>query len=571
MLSCLTIDNIALISHGEINFSDGFVVLTGETGAGKSIIIDSISLILGMRADRELIRSGENSAQVSALFDKLNPIENKRLADIGVSLDEGQLLLYRQIFADGRSVAKVNGKTVTATVLREIAGKLVNIHGQHEYQILTDPARHLEILDLYANDKDAVSEYAEAYKNAKQIQKRILDLSQNEKEKRQRAEYLHYIISEIDKVDPKPDEDELLSEKKKNFEMSSKINSAIGEILSSLFGKEDTPGACAQIKKSLIAVEDISNVIPGGDIIKNRLKELSVEADDIASELAKIKIADDIGESDIDRIEERLFSIEKLCRKYGGSVKAVIEQKNSAQSELFELEHIDDELKRLADEYTSAKTVLADKAEKLSKIRKNAADILCREVCKVLEFLDMPGVTFCAKQEKFLNAKGNVFYSAYGVDKVEFLISANAGEEPKPLSKIASGGELSRIILAIKSALSEKEGTGTLIFDEIDTGISGKTSYKVGLKLLEASRTAQVFCVTHSAQIASLADMHIKVKKSAENGRSYSSADVLTEEERIKEVARIIGGDVITTTIISSANELITHGKELKAKLPIKV
>lgn len=566
MLRCLTIDNIALISHGELNFTDGFVVFTGETGAGKSIIIDSIALILGVRANRELIRSGESKAKVQALFENFNSIEKEALKNLEVDISDGQLLLSREIYSDGRSVAKVNGNTVTISMLKDIASKLVNIHGQHECQLLTDSSRHLELLDLYAENAEIRNEYSTAYNNAKNLQKRILELSTDEKEKKQRIDYLKYVIEEINEVSPKKYELDILTEKKISFENSQKLNDAVSKTIELLNGSENAIGAQSAIKIASDEIESIKEHITDGDNLSKRLMLVFEELSDITSTISHFSIAEDNEYDSIDRIEERLYKLEQLCKKYGGTLDAVIEEKENCENELKELENIDDSLKKLASEYASAKQILADVAIKLSDSRKNASVLLCEKVKEALEFLDMPGVTFLTSFEEYKNSKGGTFYSKDGTEKIEFLISANAGEEPKPLAKIASGGELSRIILAIKSALNEKEGTGTLIFDEVDTGISGKTSYKVGIKLHNASRTAQVFCVTHSAQIASLADTHIKVSKSSIDGRSYTDAQELGYEQRVMEISRIMGGDIISKTLLDSARELISQSNILKNK-----
>ena len=563
MLSLLTIDNIALISHGELGFSHGFAVLTGETGAGKSIIIDSISLILGARANKDLIRSGETQAQVEAIFDRFNPIELQELQDLNVDVSDGQLMLSRQIFADGRSVSRINGKAVTLGMLRQVAGVLVNIHGQHECQMLTDEKRHLALLDMYAENSAEREAYRKSYTDAKAIQKRILDMSNDEKSKRERTEYLKYVLEEIKRVDPKKNELELLLAKKEKAENSALVNECVSDALVSLNGNDDTNGAISSLKKAAEALSRISSAIPSGDSLVSRLEEILVEAQDISACVGHFGVPDDEFGS-IDDIEERLYSIEQLCKKYGGSLDSVLEAREKAQNELSEMENSEETLKRLAGEYADAKAKLAEAAKKLSASRKAASESLCKKVCEALEFLDMPGVRFFAEATEHKNSKGGVFYSPDGTEKIEFMISANVGEEPKPLAKIASGGELSRIILAIKSVLNEKEGTGTLIFDEVDTGVSGKTSYKVGIKLQRASRSSQIFCVTHSAQIASLADTHIKVSKSSKDGRSFTVAAELNREQRIMELARIMGGDIISKTLLDSAKELIAQSDEIK-------
>lgn len=568
MISSLSIENVALIERGEINFSEGFVVLTGETGAGKSIIIDSIGLILGTRANREIIRSGAEYAEVRAIFEKFNNMELSEIGDTDTELSDGQLMLSRRVYQDGRSVAKINGKTVTVSMLRDVASKLVNIHGQHEGQLLTDSTRHTVLLDLYAENDTVRAAYKEAYVKAKAIQKEILDISEKEKERAEKEAYLKYVIEEIEKVGPKPRELEKLAERKKALEQSKAYSEAVLTALSLLGGEGEERGAVEKVKASLSALEKVKELISGGEELYERLSAISIELEDGYAEISKLSTGiDGDGETDIDKLEERMYEIEKLVRKYGGDEEAVLSVLSDSKAELAELEGLSLRLESVSGEYAEAKAELAKCAKELSVSRQTAGEELCLKVREALEFLDMPGVVLFAHAEQIKNSKGAVFYSPDGTEKIEFLISANMGEEPKPLSKIASGGELSRIVLAIKSVLNEKEGTGTLIFDEVDTGVSGKTSYKVGVKLLSASRSAQVFCVTHSAQIASLADSHLKVSKSSYNGRSFTQVTELEKEQRVMEIARIMGGDIISKTLTDGARELIANAEILKSQM----
>ena len=568
MISSLSIENVALIERGEINFSEGFVVLTGETGAGKSIIIDSIGLILGTRANREIIRSGADYAEVSAIFEKFNTIELRELSEMGNTPEDGQLMLSRRVYADGRSVAKINGKTVTVSMLREVASRLVNIHGQHEGQLLTDSSRHTVLLDLYAENDAVRAAYKDAYGKAKALQKEILDIGAKEKERAERESYLKYVIEEIEKVSPKPNELEKLTEKKNALEKTKAYSESVTAALSLLGGEGEDRGAVEKVKGTLSAIDRVKDLISGGEELYERLSQIALELEDSYGEISRLFVGTDgAGETDIDKIEERMYAIEKLCRKYGGDEQSVQGVLSSSKEELSELSGLSSRLEELSGEYAAAKAELSRCAKELSASREKAGKELCDKVKEALEFLDMPGVVLFARAEEIKNAKGAVFYSPDGTEKIEFLISANVGEEPKPLSKIASGGELSRIVLAIKSVLNEKEGTGTLIFDEVDTGVSGKTSYKVGVKLLTASRSAQVFCVTHSAQIASLADSHLKVAKTAYNGRSYTEVNELSKEQRALEIARIMGGDIISKTFTDSARELISNAEMLKSQM----
>lgn len=568
MISSLSIENVALIERGEINFSQGFVVLTGETGAGKSIIIDSIGLILGTRASRDIIRSGAEYAEVRAIFEKFNTMELRELANTETELEDGQLMLTRRVYSDGRSTAKINGKTVTVSMLRDVASRLVNIHGQHEGQLLTDSARHTQLLDLYAENDAVRASYKEAYVKAKSLQKEILDISAKEKERAEKEAYLKYVIEEIEKVSPKPKELEKLATTKTALEQSKAYSESVMTALALLGGEGDEKGAVEKVKAALSSIEKVKQLISGGEELYQRLLEVSLELDDSYGEISHLSVAvDGEGETDIDKIEERMYEIEKLCRKYGGDEEAVLSALTDSKAELSEFEGLSSRLEDLSGAYADAKSELAKRAKELSESRQKAGEELCLKVREALEFLDMPGVVLFAHAEQIKNAKGAVFYSPEGTERIEFLISANVGEEPKPLSKIASGGELSRIVLAIKSVLNEKEGTGTLIFDEVDTGVSGKTSYKVGVKLLSASRSAQVFCVTHSAQIASLADSHLKVSKSAYNGRSFTEVTELSKEQRVMEIARIMGGDIISKTFADSARELISNAEILKSQM----
>ena len=427
----------------------------------------------------------------------------------------------------------------------------------------------MQLLDLYAENETLRMKYKDAYIKAKSIQKDILEISNKEKEKSDRAEYLKYVIEEIEKTSPKPNELKELSEKKNALIQRETFDSAVKKAVEMLGGDSEQTGVSTRLKVALESIENVKNSIPNGEKITERLSQILIDCDDIYSELLHIytNAGDEEEINDIDSIEERMFSIERLCKKYGPDENSVILTLKKAKDELEELNGLAYSLEKLASEYNKAKEELSEFAKELSHSRKTAGDELCNKVREALEFLDMSGVTFYANFEEIKNNKGSTFYTSDGTEKIEFLISANVGEEPKPLAKFASGGELSRIILAIKSVLNEKEGTGTLIFDEVDTGVSGKTSYKVGVKLLSASTSSQVFCVTHSAQIASLADSHLKVSKSSYGGRSFTDVTELSREQRTREIARIMGGDIISKTLTDSAKELIANADILKSQI----
>lgn len=563
MLLSLYIENIAVIKRLEIEFRHGFTVLTGETGAGKSIIIDSIGLLTGNRADKELIRTGEDFALVSAVFGNISREILASLEEMGIYPDEdGQIMIQRRISADGRSQAKINGRSVPLSVLSDVGKLLINIHGQHDNQALLNPSKHIDFLDKYANTYAELSEYLEQYRKFLNIRNEISTISRNEREKARMQELLEYQIKDISSAKLKVGEEETLLTNKKKIQNIEKISKQARIVYRALYQNDKGGSACQMIDYAINAISQMEDVLPNAAQYIEKLTEFRYEIEAIA-ESAYSVANDDIGDptAALNAIEARLDQIQKLKRKYGSTIEEILEYEKKARKELEAIVLSDERMEELKAELNDTKDNMRECALRLSEKRGIAAINLQRKVAEELKFLDMEKVTFKVMCLKNTDESGEYKYTQDGVDNVEFLISTNLGEPPKPLSKIASGGELSRIMLALKCVLSDKEGTPSLIFDEIDTGISGKTSEKIGIKLKELSNTAQVFCITHAAQIAAIADNHYKISKGEVNSRTETKVQEIKGNDRVMEIARIMGGINITETIIKSAEEMIYNKK----------
>ncbi len=551
MLKLLQINNIAVIRSAEIEFGGRFSALTGETGAGKSIIVDSIALLLGSRAPRELIRTGEERATVTALFSGMSEETLALLDEYGIECPDGSLLLGRTVSSDGRSTARINGRSVTQTMLREVGRTLLSIHGQHDNQKLLQKSSHISLLDSYAGLDEQLSEYRVAYSELCELDKEIAELRTDEAGKMRLRDMLAYQINEIDAARLKVGEEEELRSERVLLQNAERIKNQTDFAYRALHGSEKG-AATLLLDRSAAAIRRISDVIPEADDIASRLENFRYEIEDIA---ASIRAYSDTGEGDptarLDKLEGRLDLINRLGRKYGGSVSEILAFRAEAAARLESIEHSEEKLTELNEKRGQIELNVRALAEGLSEARRRCAANAAAAVCEELKFLDMPGVIF----ETSVRPAGRL--RADGADEVEFLISSNPGEPAMPMAKIASGGELSRIMLALGCVLSANDGITTMIFDEIDTGISGKTSRKVGIKLREISRTAQVLCVTHSAQIASLADEQFLILKSEVEGRAETAVERLSEEGRIDEIARILGGINITEKQREAARELI--------------
>lgn len=556
MLKSLSIENIAVIEKADIDFSSGFNVLTGETGAGKSIIVDSINAILGERTSKELIRHNSDSAVVTALFEDVNASVRQKLEELGLNGgDDNTLLLSRKISAQGKSNCRINGTVCTVSMLKEIGNVLVNIHGQHDSQDLLNPDFHYKFVDMLGDDKTVYENYKENFRNLLDIRKRLKTLTADADTKDKELEILEYQIKELRDADIKPGEWEQLKKRKSIIQNAQIVSNALNSALSAINGSDDYSGISTMLLTSSNEIDSVSHIDDDLSKINNKFLEVidNVESlkDLIVSKLDLIDYSDD----ELEKIEERLNLLYLFSNKYGETEKDMLNYLENAVKKLNSIVNSDEEIEKLSRAYDEAfeKTVKA--ADILSCYRKSIAYQLEQDVKTQLEFLNMPKVEFKVNFDK-----GNL--SSIGYDKIEFLISANAGEPAKPLAKIASGGELSRIMLAIKNILAQKDTVDTLIFDEIDTGVSGRASRKIGLKLKSVSAHTQVICVTHSAQIASVADTHLLIEKEYKNDKTFTSVRSLDFEQRKRELARIMGGMEITDTLLQSAEELLLEMKE---------
>lgn len=551
MLSSLHIENVAVVKCADIDFTQGFSVLTGETGAGKSIIIDSINVLVGNKTGRELIRTGEEKATVSAQFDCVGAELAEHLGQIGIDAPDGCVILQKTLSRDGKSTSRINGRNVTQSALREIGARLVSIHGQNDTRALLSKDAHMELIDSFASDKlsPALASYRADYDLLCEKKRRLAALETDEAEKLRRREMLEYQINDIDALRLKDGEEERLEAENARLSNLEKISKNVNFAERAL-GKSEK-GSAYLLERAATALGQLSDAIPEAGQIADRLMEYSYEISDIADRVAGFA---EEPEGDptvlIDKIQTRLEAISRLKRKYGATVADVLAYRADASKRLEELDGADKLGGELSREIDALEKKTDAAAREISRIRREASESSSGRIAEVLSFLDMPKVKFTAAVtpcEKNRN----------GCDDVEFMISANPGEPFMPLAKTASGGELSRVMLAIRCVLNADGGAECSIYDEVDTGISGKTSRKVGLKLLDVSKGGQVVCVTHSAQIASLADTHYKISKSDADGRTETSVAVLDAEQRVGEIARILGGIDVTEAQLAAARDMI--------------
>ena len=554
MLKTLVIENIAVIKKAQIEFTSGLNVLTGETGAGKSIVVDSINAILGERTSRELVRAGSDNAFVNAYFEDINDDVKLKLNEYDIPIEEdGTLLLSRKISAGGKSVCRVNGLPVTVGILKDIGTHLVNIHGQHDSQALLNPDFHYKFVDAYADCDELLAEYKESFKSFLNIRRQLKSLTSDADERDKQSEILDYQIKELRDADIKVGEWEELKHRKSVILNSQAILNALNTLLGAVNGDDENQGIQSVLSSS---DKEITALLDADTQLKPIIEKLD-SAEDLLESIKDL-ISDkmeslDFQPDELDKIEERLDILYTFSNKYGETEQDMLYYLADAERKRALFDNSEQDLERLNAEYDSSLEKTQSLALKLSEVRRKAAEKLGDEICSQLEFLDMPGVKFVTQF-----SKGNL--SSSGVDKIEFLIRTNPGEEPKPLAKIASGGELSRIMLAIKSIIAKSDSIATLIFDEIDTGVSGKASRKIGLKLKEVGKNAQVICVTHSAQIASAADSHFLIKKEYTDNAAFTQIMPLDFEGRKYELARIMGGLNVTESLLKSAEEMLDNG-----------
>ena len=556
MLDCLYIENIAVFEQATIQFHTGFNVLTGETGAGKSLIIDAINAVLGERTSRELVRTGSDTARVTAVFTEISPWAEQQLVQLGFAPDDdGSMLITRTIAAEGKSSATVNGRPATAALLREIGKVLLDLHGQHENQRLLSPDQHLAYLDRFGDTALLREEYAAAYREWKRVKTELSSADIDEQEKARRLDILRYQIDEIEAAGLTAGEENELQERRTLYRNSEKVAGQLQKARALLFGDEDSDGAVALAQQAAAAAGNAAQYIAQAEAPASRLQEALYELQDAAEELDAVADLLEFDPRERDEAEERWELIRRLTAKYGATTEDVLAFLENAREQVQRIEFSDEMLRRLTEQERALYAAMERAAQKLTDKRLETAERFAAAVKQELTFLDMPNVSLAIERQE-------AEYTATGADRIEFLMSANVGEPPKPIARIASGGELSRIMLAIKAVLADADEIDTLIFDEIDTGISGRAAQKVGNRLrLTASSTVanrhrQVLCVTHLAQIAAQAQQHYLIEKSVHDGRTFTEVRLLLQTEREQELARIIGGTVTETNLLAAREML---------------
>lgn len=553
MLTSLKIENVAIIESAAIEFGCGLNVLTGETGAGKSIVIDSINAILGERTSRDIIRTGAQSAKVYAVFEDVNERVRNFLDENGIDCEDGVLIINRTLSREGKNVCRINGAPVTVSMLREIGGELIDIHGQHDNQSLLSPEKHCGFVDSFAGNADLITDYREKYGRLCEIRRKLKKLTTDESSKSQRIDFLTYQIDELEKAEITIGERDELKARKSLINNSQKVIESLNIAYEAL--KADGAG----IDMITDAESEIANASAYMEMLgeaSEKITDIRYELEDIAETVRDAMTGVDFDPSELEDIDERLDLLYRLSKKYGDTEEEMLEYLEKARAELDNIAFSEERVKELQKQEKEALAETETAACKLTESRKTAGEKLSNAICSELEFLDMPNVRFVVKCN-------DIGLTENGKDEIEFLISANAGEEPKPLAKIASGGELSRIMLAIKNVLAETDGVDTMIFDEIDTGVSGRAAQKIAMKLRSASKGRQVICVTHLAQIAAQGDVHLYISKSVSDGKTYTNIKSLIEEERVAEIARIMGGMEITKLQLESAREMLANAGNL--------
>ena len=547
MLSLLHIENIAVIECADITFDAGFNILTGETGAGKSIVIDAISAILGERAYRDMIRTGSNKASVRAVFTGVP--ELSWFSDNGVEYDP-ETIIQRDVYLDGKNICRVNGALVTVSILRKLGIQLINIHGQHDSASLFDENNHLTYLDSFAENRQLRDEYSEKFETVVNLRREIQRLHMDESEKLRRMETLRYQIEEISKAGLRPGEDEPLEQRRKILQNAEKLSDGIHAAVACLYGSDDTDGAASLLAEAERELSRLAKFTDAYQELHEKVADLMYQVQDAAEELRDARDDLSFSADELEQIESRLDVIHRLRRKYGANCEEILQYLENAQKELDEIEFADDHVEHLKAQCKKAEQQAWEAAIALRNNRKLAAEALSEKILTELAQLDMPRVQFsCNFTETELMPNG--------ADLVAFYMSANAGEALKPMSKVASGGELARIMLAMKNVLAEQDNVSTLIFDEVDTGVSGRAAQKVAEKLRSVAKSKQVLCVTHLPQLAALANTHLLIAKEERQGRTYTTVTPLDMEGRKRELARIIGGTCITEITLKSAEEML--------------
>ena len=551
MLNQLSVRNVAVIDKLDINLHDGVSVLTGETGAGKSIIIDSINMILGDRANKELVRYGTDKAVVQAVFDAPKSVINI-LEENDIDVEDETVIITRQVTKEGKSVARINGMVVTLNILREISDRLINIHGQHDNQALLTPIRHITFLDAYADNEEYINRYKDILSKKREIEKKISSLEMDEQEKMQRIDLLEY---QIKKASLEKGEEDDLREQRDIYTNAEQITKSVNEAYMNLYEGDEIQSAYDGISIAVNEISQISDLNPQLKSIYDTLNEIMYSLEDTAHEIKEFGETVEFDEQTLNEIEERLDLISRLKRKYGNSIEEILEYLKKAESELNDIKLSDERTNELKEELKNITKELKEKGNVLTQRRENAAKVLEENIEKSLHELNM-------EKSKFkVNIENDGTFYDNGMDKVEFLISTNPGEPLKPLVKIASGGELSRVMLAIKSILADSDGVDTMIFDEIDTGVSGKAAMSIAKKLAVIAKNKQVICITHLPQLTAMADNHYLIQKNTDGELASTTLKELDEEGRELELARIIDGGEVTELALSHAKQMLENAK----------
>ena len=553
MLSSLQIENVAVIQKAEVHFEPGLNVLTGETGAGKSILIDSINAILGNRTSKDLVRTGAAKAVIRAAFEQVPPAVLDKLEQSGYERSEA-LLLSREITAEGKSSCRINGMPATAAVLRELCGGLININGQHDSVGLLNPAHHLGILDDYAQNRTVFQEYYTLYRELVRVKRELDALITDEAEKQRKIDLLQYQVQEIEDAGLTAGEEQTLENRRKVLSNASAIRDRLAQSYALLSGSDDAAGAVDLLGEASNAVDAAAQLDPALTAAAGQLLDLYYNAKDVAADLIGRLDTYDTNDAELDEVEQRLDLLYRLKRKYGSTVEDVIAFGQKAREELDNIQHSQQRYDALQAEKLRLYTKAREKAEMLTQTRLKAFEELNTRISGTLDFLNMPGVRMTLR-----HTRGPL--ASHGQDSVEFYISTNPGEAPKPLAKIASGGELSRITLAIKNAMADKDAVPTVIYDEIDSGVSGKAAGRIGEVLRQSAQGHQILCITHTAQIAALADCHLLIQKNVSNERTYTEIHPLDENGRVEALARLISGDHVTELSRANAREMLQERK----------
>ncbi|MEE0525053.1 MAG: DNA repair protein RecN [Faecalibacterium prausnitzii] len=553
MLSSLQIENVAVIQKAEVHFEPGLNVLTGETGAGKSILIDSINAILGNRTSKDLVRTGAAKAVIRAAFEQVPPAVLDKLEQSGYERSEA-LLLSREITAEGKSSCRINGMPATAAVLRELCGGLININGQHDSVGLLNPAHHLGILDDYAQNRTVFQEYYTLYRELVRVKRELDALITDEAEKQRKIDLLQYQVQEIEDAGLTAGEEQTLENRRKVLSNASAIRDRLAQSYALLSGSDDAAGAVDLLGEASNAVDAAAQLDPALTAAAGQLLDLYYNAKDVAADLIGRLDTYDTNDAELDEVEQRLDLLYRLKRKYGSTVEDVIAFGQKAREELDNIQHSQQRHDALQAEKLRLYTKAREKAEVLTQTRLKAFEELNTRISGTLDFLNMPGVRMTLR-----HTRGPL--ASHGQDSVEFYISTNPGEAPKPLAKIASGGELSRITLAIKNAMADKDAVPTVIYDEIDSGVSGKAAGRIGEVLRQSAQGHQILCITHTAQIAALADCHLLIQKNVSNERTYTEIHPLDENGRVEALARLISGDHVTELSRANAREMLQERK----------